>query len=151
MQHGRLQRKRTGLDPAKDRGAEGHIGASGLHLLGHAKDCAVGDLGCFDYNAFGLGEQQRAVRRLLCELSRCTVLRDLSSESVNFRYRVPWDQESCRRSGRGSCIIALPVESKKCSARTCTSRTMSNWGTTIILRHRRDCGVCCEIIASINA
>ena len=30
MQHGRLQRKRTGLDPAKDGGAEGHVGASGL-------------------------------------------------------------------------------------------------------------------------
>ena len=87
MQHGRLQRKRAGLDPAKDGGAEGHIGASGLHILGHAKDCAIGDLGCFDYIAFGLGDQQRAVRRLLCELSRCPVLRDLSSESVNFRYR----------------------------------------------------------------
>lgn len=87
MQHGRLQRKRAGLDPAKDGGGEGHIGASGLHILGHATDCAIGDLGCFDYIAFGLGDQQRAVRRLLCELSRCPVLRDLSSESVNFRYR----------------------------------------------------------------
>ena len=57
MQHGCLQRKRPGLDPAKDGGAEGHIGASGLHVFGYAEDCSQRDLGSFDHIAFGLGYQ----------------------------------------------------------------------------------------------
>ena len=57
MQHGCLQRKRPGLDPAKDGGAEGHIGASGLHVFGYAEDCSQRNLGSFDHIAFGLGYQ----------------------------------------------------------------------------------------------